>query len=474
MRKIKGSFARVLACVFLLFCVFSYNINISALSVTDLVASKAESHIVYLEASFAKSEDIRMESIDGVNFTANVELNKGSYLFRVIDNGKEFGHTGTIKDTTATVSTSGWKLSDEINAKCTLLATGGNYTFEYNVDSNKLQILKEGFATPDEAGEGLKVNLGNLSLEAKVGDKISYEIFLKADKAFEDVQSILSYNEEKLQLEKIKSEDSELTDSEAEVLNNCPNLDEVVYNSDYPGVIAANASRLEGYDFTSEKLFLSLDFTVVGTGETNIEFIIQEMSVLGGEESYFLFSSMCAEGVSLRGNVEVTKELKPTEPTTEVTETTEPEETTEVTETTCPAETEPEETTASVVTEPAETIVPSDATEPAETTPAVTTEATEADTTAPETANKTEPTETETITATQEATETTAFESEFELGDANRDGKLNIRDATLIQKFIAKIESLDAEQLSLSDYNTDGKVNIKDATLIQKKIANLI
>ena len=62
----------------------------------------------------------------------------------------------------------------------------------------------------------------------------------------------------------------------------------------------------------------------------------------------------------------------------------------------------------------------------------------------------------------------------FELGDVNRDSKLNIRDATLIQKALAKLESLDDEQLTLADYLTDGKVNIKDATQIQKKIANII
>lgn len=456
MRKVKRSFACVMACVFLLFCVFSYNVNISAFGINSLTAIKAEGHVVRLEASFAKDADIDMQSTDGVNFSATVDLDKGSYLFRIVDNGEELGHTGTINDTTATISTSGWKFSQKINAMCTLLATGGSYTFEYNTESRKIQVLKADFATPDESGESLKVNVGDLSLEANVGDKISYEVYLKADKPFEDVQSILSYNEDKLNLEKIKSEDSTLTDSEAEALKNCPNLEDVVYNSDYPGVVSVNASRLEGYDFTDEKLFLSLDFTVADTGETNIEFTVQEMTASGGEETYFLFSNMCSDGVSLRVNVEVTK-AETTEPTTEATEATEPEETTEVTETTVPVVTEPEETTAPVTdTEPTETIVPSDATEPSST--------------ATETTHETQPTETE----TQEVTETTVPKAQYELGDVNRDGKVNIRDATLIQKYIAKIVSLDAEQMSLADYNIDGKVNIKDATRIQKKIANLI
>ena len=62
----------------------------------------------------------------------------------------------------------------------------------------------------------------------------------------------------------------------------------------------------------------------------------------------------------------------------------------------------------------------------------------------------------------------------YELGDVNRDGKLNIKDATAIQKFVAKIIDLDQQQKALADFNGDTKVNVKDATMIQKKIANLI
>ena len=65
-------------------------------------------------------------------------------------------------------------------------------------------------------------------------------------------------------------------------------------------------------------------------------------------------------------------------------------------------------------------------------------------------------------------------EPDFEIGDVNRDGKLNIKDATAIQKYIAKMIAFDEEQEILADYNKDEKINVKDATTIQKKIANLI
>ena len=59
------------------------------------------------------------------------------------------------------------------------------------------------------------------------------------------------------------------------------------------------------------------------------------------------------------------------------------------------------------------------------------------------------------------------------LGDVNGDGKVNIKDATMIQKAVAKIiDFTDAEKLR-ADVNADGKNNIKDATVIQKFVAKI-
>lgn len=59
------------------------------------------------------------------------------------------------------------------------------------------------------------------------------------------------------------------------------------------------------------------------------------------------------------------------------------------------------------------------------------------------------------------------------LGDVNNDGKVNIKDATMIQKATAKIITLtDAENIR-ADVNSDNKTNIKDATAIQKFLAEI-
>ena len=60
------------------------------------------------------------------------------------------------------------------------------------------------------------------------------------------------------------------------------------------------------------------------------------------------------------------------------------------------------------------------------------------------------------------------------VGDANGDGKVNIKDATLIQKFLANLETLGALGKEVSDVNSDSRVTIKDATAIQKKIAGCL
>lgn len=59
-------------------------------------------------------------------------------------------------------------------------------------------------------------------------------------------------------------------------------------------------------------------------------------------------------------------------------------------------------------------------------------------------------------------------------GDVNLDGKINIKDATAIQKHLAKFIQLEDKNLSAADVNADGKVNVRDATEIQKYIANML
>ncbi|MBQ1474064.1 MAG: S8 family serine peptidase [Ruminococcus sp.] len=63
-----------------------------------------------------------------------------------------------------------------------------------------------------------------------------------------------------------------------------------------------------------------------------------------------------------------------------------------------------------------------------------------------------------------------AYESPFEdylPGDANLDGRVDIRDVTAIQRHIANFDILSGKALLAADANGDGKVTIEDATLLQ-------
>ncbi len=60
------------------------------------------------------------------------------------------------------------------------------------------------------------------------------------------------------------------------------------------------------------------------------------------------------------------------------------------------------------------------------------------------------------------------------LGDCDLSGNVNIKDATLIQKVVAQLETLSGKAESCADADVDGQLTIKDATEIQKYVAGLL
>ncbi|MBQ8572802.1 MAG: starch-binding protein [Ruminococcus sp.] len=59
------------------------------------------------------------------------------------------------------------------------------------------------------------------------------------------------------------------------------------------------------------------------------------------------------------------------------------------------------------------------------------------------------------------------------LGDAEMDKKVNIKDATAIQKYAAHLLEFDEDNFLCADCNNDSKVNVKDATWVQKYLAKI-
>ena len=60
------------------------------------------------------------------------------------------------------------------------------------------------------------------------------------------------------------------------------------------------------------------------------------------------------------------------------------------------------------------------------------------------------------------------------MGDVDLDGRITVKDTTLIQKFVAALEDLHPNKYAVADVDNNGNVNVKDATMIQKKIAGII
>lgn len=64
--------------------------------------------------------------------------------------------------------------------------------------------------------------------------------------------------------------------------------------------------------------------------------------------------------------------------------------------------------------------------------------------------------------------------TEYIVGDADLDGRISIKDATITQKHIANILVLSEQQIYLADVDNNNNLNVKDATMIQKKLAGII
>lgn len=61
-----------------------------------------------------------------------------------------------------------------------------------------------------------------------------------------------------------------------------------------------------------------------------------------------------------------------------------------------------------------------------------------------------------------------------QIGDANLDGVVNIKDATHIQKYTAGLSTMSFSAMLRSDIDFNAALNVRDATWIQKKVAGIV
>ncbi len=108
---------------------------------------------------------------------------------------------------------------------------------------------------------------------------------------------------------------------------------------------------------------------------------------------------------------------------------------------------------------------PTDPTEPVTTAPT--------DPVEPTSTDATEPVSSEIVT-TENTEPTSTVPVEYLYGDADMDGKVTIKDATLIQKYSADLEELEGTAFTQANVSGDAAVNVRDATYIQKFVAGLL
>ena len=106
---------------------FKFNTAKNTLTIEYLAPSKA---------SIVGDINLDLQATKDANvYSASVKLNKGNYEFRVMNQGVRYCCGYTYKDFTV-----GSQFSSKWSSASTLAASGGTYTFSYDIDTNKLTI----------------------------------------------------------------------------------------------------------------------------------------------------------------------------------------------------------------------------------------------------------------------------------------------------------------------------------------------
>ncbi len=95
---------------------------------------------VYLSGSFNDWSKNTVMTQSGNRVTVTLELEPGTYPFKIISDDVWYGNDGTMEDTTLTTSSIGWEMVEEAG-NCTLLAAGGTYTFNFDPSTRMLEVI---------------------------------------------------------------------------------------------------------------------------------------------------------------------------------------------------------------------------------------------------------------------------------------------------------------------------------------------
>ena len=137
-------------------------------------------------------------------------------------------------------------------------------------------------------GNDAYVYVGDSGHYVYKGAEITYVVELEADQLFENIQGVVNYDSNVLELVRFQSDDPDIANWEIEGPERCPYLDDVFFNGDIENEVRFNASKVIGYNFKEKKVLIWLDFVVVSGGVTDIDLDIEYMTIKGdGTQMYF-------------------------------------------------------------------------------------------------------------------------------------------------------------------------------------------
>ena len=160
--------------------------------------------------------------------------------------------------------------------------------------------------TPAETG----VEMNGEVYEVTVGDTITYTVNITAAELFENVQAVVTYDADKLELVRKGDENT----YEEEIA--CPDLGDAIFNADVAGTVKFNASKVKGYDFREGGVLVTLDFIVKDNTRSSIEIVIEEMTIKGdGTQSYFAGGqAVITDGIAVDQVLDVPEQPIETQP----------------------------------------------------------------------------------------------------------------------------------------------------------------
>lgn len=159
--------------------------------------------------------------------------------------------------------------------------------------------------SPYQEPEGIKIG-DNIYLVAE-GDIITYQVSLQADKLFENIQAVVNYDSDVLELIRLIPDDPDDAVWVYEGEYRCPNLDMVIFNADINNKVKFNSSKILGYNFKDEKVLITLDFKVKSTKYSEIDFVMEFMTIKGdGDEHYFFEGdTVITDGITLKEYLDI-------------------------------------------------------------------------------------------------------------------------------------------------------------------------